>query len=56
MIPDYPFDKKEAAHPKAKALSVAEVHGRIDAMIDKRVVRYASVRQDLAPGLAAFGE
>ena len=41
------FDKKEAARPKAKALSVAEVHGRIDAMIDKRVARYASVRTNL---------
>jgi hypothetical protein len=50
------FDKREAARPKAKALSVAEVHGRIDAMIDQRVVRYASVRQDLAPGLAGSGE
>src|SRR5215211_1686680 len=39
-------DKTDAA-PKAstkpKALSVAEVHGRIDVMIDKRVNRYASV-------------
>ena len=50
------FGKQEAARPKAKALSVAEVHGRIDAMIDKRVVRYASVRQDLAPGLTGSGE
>jgi hypothetical protein len=25
-------------------------------MIDQRVVRYASVRQDLAPGLAGSGE
>jgi hypothetical protein len=40
---------KEAVRSKSKALSVAEVHGRIDAMIDKRVVRYASVRQDLGP-------
>jgi len=37
---------------KQKALTVAEVHGRIDAMIDKRVARYASIRQDLAPALA----
>lgn len=46
-------DKAEAGAKtkpaKPKALSVAEVFGRIDAMIDKRVVRYASVRQDLAP-------
>src|SRR5215204_2027801 len=38
--------KMEPARAKSKALSVAEVHGRIDAMIDKRVARYASVRQD----------
>jgi Transglycosylase SLT domain len=36
--------QKETARAKSKALSVAEVHGRIDAMIDKRVARYASVR------------
>jgi hypothetical protein len=42
------FDKKEAARAKAKALSVAEVQGRVGAMIDKRVSRYASVRIDLA--------
>lgn len=48
--------KKEAARAKSKALSVAEVHGRIDAMIDKRVARYASVRQDLAPALVAASE
>ena len=41
------FEKKEAARTKPKALSVAEVHGRIDAMISKRVAQYASVRQDL---------
>src|SRR3954463_2324828 len=45
-------DKAEAA-PKAKAkpkaLSVAEVHGRIDTMIDRRVTRYASVRSEVAP-------
>ena len=50
------FNKQEAARAKAKALSVAEVHGRIDAMIDQRMVRYASVRQDLAPGLTGSGE
>ena len=53
------FAKAEAA-PKAKAkpkaLSVAEVHRRIDAMIDKRVTRYASVRTDLAPVQVAAGE
>ena len=43
------FDKKEAARAKAKALSVAEVQGRVGAMIDKRVARYASVRTNLAP-------
>jgi hypothetical protein len=46
------FAKNEMA-PKTKArrkaLSVAEVHGRIDAMIDKRVARYASVRSEVAP-------
>ena len=42
------FDKKEAARSKAKALSVAEVQGRVGAMIDKRVSRYANVRTDLA--------
>src|SRR5215210_3241988 len=42
------FDKKEAARAKAKALSVAEVQGRVGAMIGKRVARYASVRTNLA--------
>src|SRR5215210_7067947 len=37
---------------KQKALTVAEVHGRIDAMIDQRVTRYSSVRTGLAPALA----
>jgi hypothetical protein len=41
------FDKKKAARAKAKALSMAEVQGRIGAMIDKRVSRYVSVRTDL---------
>ena len=50
------FDKKEAARKKPKALSVAEVHGRIDAMISKRVAQYASVRQDLAPVLVAASQ
>jgi hypothetical protein len=53
------FAKAEAA-PKAKAkpkaLSVAEVHGRIDAMIDKRVTRYASVRSEAAPGQVTASE
>jgi hypothetical protein len=56
----YAKAEKTAAAPKAKAkpkaLSVAEVRGRIDAMIDKRVVRYASVRLDLAPGQAVTAE
>src|SRR5215213_5063306 len=47
------FDKKEAARAKAKALSVAEVQGRVGAMIDKRVARYASVRTNLAPAQVA---
>ena len=42
------FEKREAARAKAKALSVAEVQGRVGAMIDKRVARYASVRTDFA--------
>src|SRR4051794_19762550 len=47
------FEKKEAARPKAKALSVAEVQGRVGAMIDKRVSRYANVRTNLAPAQVA---
>jgi len=50
------FATKDSPRAKSKALSVAEVLGRIDSMIDKRVARYASVRQDLVPGLAATGE
>ena len=48
------FAKAGAGGKRAKpqALSVAEVFGRIDAMIDKRVVRYASVRQDLASAMS----
>src|SRR5215212_1252351 len=41
------FDAEEETRAPAKALSVAEVHARIGAMIDKRVARYASVRGDL---------
>jgi len=52
-------DKAEAA-PKAKAkpkaLSVAEVHGRIDTMIDRRVTRYASVRSEVVPVEVAASE
>jgi hypothetical protein len=40
------YDKKEAA--RAKALSVAEIQGRVGAMIDKRVARYATVRTNPA--------
>jgi Transglycosylase SLT domain len=40
--------KTETAR-KRKALTVAEVHGRLDAMIDKRVVRYTRIRGGLAP-------
>src|SRR4051812_9168378 len=47
------FDKKEAARAKAKALSVADVQGRVGAMIDKRVARYASVRVTVASGEVA---
>ena len=34
---------------KRKALTVAEVHGRLDTMIAQRVTRYASIRRGLAP-------
>ena len=40
------YDKKKAA--RTKALSVAEIQGRVGAMIDKRVARYASVRPNPA--------
>ena len=42
------FDRQEAARAKAKPLSVAEVQGRVGAMIDNRVARYASVKTELA--------
>ena len=42
------FDRKEAARAKAKPLSVEEVQGRVGAMIDNRVARYASVKTELA--------
>ena len=42
------FEKREAARAKAKALSLAEVQGRVGAMIAKRVARYASVRTNFA--------
>ena len=35
--------KKEVAR-KRKALTVAEVHGQLDAMIGQRMARYASIR------------
>ena len=41
------FASKTEAARKTKALSVAEVQERIGAMINKRVVRYASVRAGL---------
>ena len=47
------FDKKKAARAKATALSVAEVQGRVGAMIDKRVARYASVETSFASGQVA---
>ena len=46
------FFCQEDVTRKQKALTVAEVHGRINAMIDQRVARYTSIRQDRAPGLA----
>ena len=45
--------KDPGRRAKRKALSVAELHGRIDTMIDKRVARYDSVRHDLLPALVA---
>src|SRR4051794_40857069 len=52
------FSSSQEAIRKRKALSVAEVHERIDAMIGKRVARYTSLRHDLAPTLgdAAFAD
>jgi hypothetical protein len=47
------FNASKEAARKAKALSVAEVQGRVDAMIDKRMARYGNVRQDLASGILA---
>ena len=47
------FDRKKATRAKAKVLSVAEVQGRVDAMIDKRMARYENVWQDLASGILA---
>ncbi|MDQ4135145.1 MAG: lytic transglycosylase domain-containing protein [Pseudomonadota bacterium] len=38
----------EAKGKRPKHLTMAEVHGRIDAMIDYRVARYEAVRGDLA--------
>ena len=43
-----PLFYAEAAR-KRKALTVAEVHGRLDTMIAQRVTRYASIRRGLAP-------
>jgi hypothetical protein len=40
------FDAEEETGARPKALSVAEVHARIGGLIDKRVARYASVRDD----------
>jgi hypothetical protein len=37
-------------------MTIAEVHGCLGAMIDMRVARYASVRQDLSPGLASTSD
>jgi hypothetical protein len=52
-------DKREAASKakaKPKALSVAEVQERIDAMIEKRVTLYASIRGEAAPGQVTASE
>jgi hypothetical protein len=43
------FASRTDAARKRKALTVAEVQGRLDAMIDKRVARYTSMRGGLAP-------
>ena len=52
------FGSSLEAIRKRKALSIAEVHERIDAMIEKRVARYASLRQNLVsrPSDAAFAD
>ena len=42
------FASRTDAARKRKALTVAEVQGRLDAMIDKRVARYTSMRGGLA--------
>jgi hypothetical protein len=47
------YARKEAGR-KRKALTVAEVQGRLDAMIEKRVARYASVRGGLGSGTVAI--
>jgi len=47
------FASRMEAARRAKALSLAEVQGRIAAMINKRVVRYASVRGGLGSGVVA---
>jgi hypothetical protein len=44
------FASKADPSRKRKALSVAEVQGRIAAMINKRVARYASVRGEIGSG------
>ena len=44
------FASKADPQRKRKALSVAEVQGRIAAMINKRVARYASVRGEIGSG------
>ena len=47
------FGEKEAARAKAVALSVAEVQGRVGAIIEKRVARYARVETSFASGQVA---
>ena len=47
------FASKTDAAPERKALTVADVEGRLDAMIGQRVARYASVRDGFVPVAAA---
>jgi transglycosylase-like protein with SLT domain len=47
------YASKTGATRKHKALTVAEVQGRLDAIIAERVSRYARVRNGLAPAVVA---
>ena len=41
---------------RLRPMTLAEVRGRIDAMIDRRATRYANMRLDLWPELATVAE